>query len=212
MATLPAVKLKHLVPARLRRWRQVLASLNPEERQALFGAAVSVTLHPRRRDWRPAVRNAADVVFVCHGNIIRSPLAAAAFAREAASRARTVQVSSAGLSARAGEPADPRAADSAEERGLPLESHRARPLDAAQVTKAGAIFVMDHLNLGRILARFPDAADRVFLLGGCQPDGRMTLTEIHDPVSGTLDDVRVAHDEVIAAVRVLATAWDEPPR
>jgi hypothetical protein len=38
----------------------------------------------------------------------------------------------------------------------------------------------------------------------------MTLTEIHDPVSGTLADVGVAHDEVIAAVQVLASAWDEP--
>ncbi len=204
------MKLKHLVPAGLRRWRYVRAQLDPDERRALRGVAIDATLHPRRSDWRPAVRNAADVVFVCHGNIIRSPLAAAAFAREAASRGRSVLVSSAGLSARAGEPADPRAADSAEERGLPLESHRARALDAAQVTKAGAIFVMDHLNLGRILARFPDAADRVFLLGGCRPAGRMTLTEIHDPVSGTLADVRVAHDEVIAAVRVLASAWDEP--
>ena len=204
------MKLKDLVPVRLRRWRHVLAGLNATERQALLGAAVSTTLERRQRDWRPTVRNAANVVFVCHGNIIRSPLAAAAFAREATVRGRRVQVSSAGLSAVAGKPADPRAADSAEERGLPLESHRARPLDAAQVAAADAIFIMDPLNLGRILARFPDAADRVFLLGGCRPDGRMTLTEIHDPVSGTLDDVRVAHDEVIAAVQVLASAWDEP--
>jgi protein-tyrosine phosphatase len=204
------VKLKQFVPARLRRWRQVLASLNAEERQALLGAVVGATLERRHRDWRPTVRNATDVVFVCHGNIIRSPLGAAAFAREAAVRGRPLQVSSAGLSALAGKPADPRAADSAEERGLALATHRARPLDAAQVAAADAIFIMDHLNLGRILARFPEAADRVFLLGGCQPDGRVTLAEIHDPVSGTLDDVRVAHDEVIAAVRVLATAWDEP--
>lgn len=70
---------------------------------------------------------------------------------------------------------------------------------------------MDHYNLGRILARFPEAAERVFLLGGCQPDGRMTLTEIHDPVSGSLSDVEIAHDEAVAAVRVLAGAWDTPP-
>ena len=205
------MKLKDLVPARLRRWRHVLAGLNATERQALLGAAVSTTLERRQRDWRPTVRNAANVVFVCHGNIIRSPLAAAAFAREATVRDRRVQVSSAGLSAVAGKPADPRAADSAEERGLPLESHRARPLDAAQVAAADAIFIMDHLNLGRILARFPDAADRVFLLGGCQPDGGMALTEIHDPVSGSLADVEIAHDAVIAAVRLLAEAWDTPP-
>ena len=117
-------------------------------------------------------------------------------------------VTSAGLAARAGEPADPRAIDSAAERGLGLESHRARPLDTAQVAGAGVIFVMDHLNLGRILSRYPAAADRIFLLGGCRTDGSVVLTEIHDPVSGTLADVRVSHDEVVAATRLVASAID----
>jgi protein-tyrosine-phosphatase len=206
------VKWKRLVPAPLRRWRNVLAHLDPAERKVLVATALTAMLRPGRRDWRSAVRNADHVVFVCHGNIIRSPLGEAAFAREAAARGRPVQVSSAGLSARPGEPADPRAIDSAEERGLTLEAHRSRTLDAADVASAGAIFIMDHINLGRILTRFPDAADRVFLLGGCRPDGRVLLTEIHDPVSGSLADVRVAHDEVIAAVRLLAAAWDQPPQ
>jgi protein-tyrosine-phosphatase len=204
------VKLKHFIPTSLRRWRYVLSQLDPNERRALLTAAIDATLHPRRRDWREPLRGGTSVVFVCHGNIIRSPVAGVALAREAASRGRAVQVTSAGLAARPGEPADPRAIDSAEERGLSLESHRARALDAAQVGGADAIFVMDHLNLGRILHRFPDAAEKVFLLGGCRDDGSVTLTEIHDPVSGTLADVGVAHDEVLAAARLLAGAWDSP--
>ena len=203
-------KLKRLVPTSLRRWRYVLASLDREERRALLHTVVDATLRPRRRDWREVMRRGSNFVMVCHGNIIRSPLAAAALAREAASRGRTVQISSAGLSARPGELADPRALESGEKCGLPLRAHRSRLLDAAQVESADAIFVMDHYNLGRILSRFPEAAERVFLLGGCQPDGRMTLTEIHDPVSGSLADVEIAHDEVIAAVRVLAGTWDTP--
>lgn len=203
-------KLKRLVPASLRHWRNILASLRPEERRVLLRAAIDATLHPHRRDWRAVVRNGNNFVLVCHGNVIRSPLAAAALAREAAIRGRAAQVSSAGLSARSGEPADPRTLDSARERGLELTSHRSRLLEAGQVHSADAIFVMDHLNLARILARFPDAADRVFLLGGCRSDGGTTLTEIDDPVAGTLADVRVARDEVIAAVRLVAGAWDEP--
>ena len=91
-----------------------------------------------------------------------------------------------------------------------LESHRARPLDSARVAEGGVIFVMDHLNLGRILKRFPGAADRVFLLGGCRPDGRVVLTEILDPVSGTLSDVRATHNQVVAATRLVASAFDLP--
>lgn len=201
--------LKRLVPTSLRRWRFVLSQLDKEERRALLQAATDSVLHPRRRNWRRTLGQSEGVVMVCHGNIIRSPIAGAALEREAMARGRALRITSAGLSARAGEPADPRAVESATERGLALGAHRARLLDAAQVSAAGAIFVMDHLNLGRILARFPDAADRIFLLGGCRPDGSVTLTEIHDPVSGTIADVRVAHDEVIAAVRLLAASWDD---
>ena len=204
-------KLKRLVPTSLRRWREVLASLKPEERRVLLRTAIGATLRPRRRDWREVMQRGTNFVMVCHGNIIRSPLAAAALAAEAASRGRTVQLSSAGLSARPGEPADPRALESSRARGLPIEAHRSRLLGVSQVWAADAIFVMDHYNLGRIISRFPEAAQRVFLLGGCQPDGSMTLTEIHDPVSGSLADVEIAHDEVIAAVRVLAEAWDTSP-
>ena len=200
------MKLKRFVPATVRRWRYVISQLDPQERRALLAVAVDAVLRPRRRDWRLAVRDATSVVFVCHGNIIRSPLAAAAFARDASARGRPMLVTSAGLAARAGEPADPRAIDSAAERGLGLESHRAHLLDPAQVAGAGVIFVMDHLNLGRILNRYPDAADRIFLLGGCRTDGSVVLTEIHDPVSGTLADVRVSHDEVVAATRLVASA------
>lgn len=204
LAETSLVKLKHLVPASLRRWRFVYSQLDREERRALLSVVIEATLHPGRRDWRPLVRDARSVIFVCHGNIIRSPLAAAAFARDTMAQGKPVEVMSAGLAARAGEPADPRAVDSAAAMGLDLESHRAQPLDAAQVDSAGAIFVMDHLNLGRILGRFPAAADKTFLLGGCRADGSMVLREIHDPVSGTLADVRVSHDEVAAATRIVA--------
>ena len=205
------LKLKRLFPTALRRWRGVRASLNREERRALLRATIDATLQPRRRDWREVVRRGSNFVMVCHGNIIRSPLAAAALSREAAVRGRAVRVSSAGLSARPGDPADPRALESGRARGLPIEAHRSRLLGMPQVWSADAIFVMDHYNLGRIISRFPESAERVFLLGGCQPDGGMALTEIHDPVSGSLADVEIAHDAVIAAVRLLAEAWDTLP-
>lgn len=204
------MNLKQVWPKSLRRWRYVLSELDRGERRALLAAAIDAMLHPRRRDWRLPVRSATSVMFVCHGNIIRSPLAAAAFARETSSRGRSVQVTSAGLAVHPGDPADPRAIDSAEERGLRLESHRARPLDTAQVAEVEVIFVMDYLNLGRILKRFPAAADRVFLLGGCRPDGRVVLTEILDPARGTLAEVRVTHNAVVAATRLVASAFDLP--
>jgi protein-tyrosine-phosphatase len=182
----------------------VLAALAPAERRALL--AESLRLATAAPDWRPLVRDARRVSFVCHGNIIRSPYAAAAFRRLVAAAGATVEVVSAGVEARPGEAADPRAAASAAARGTPLDAHRATRLDAAHVAAADLLVVMDRLNLGRVLGRFPAAAGRTVLLGGCRPDGRLDLAEIHDPIAGTADDVRRSHDEIDAALARLAAA------
>jgi len=197
--------LRGLVPAAVRRWRHVLVLLSPRERRVLLREAAAARLG-RLPDWRPALRRARTVSFVCHGNIIRSPFGAAAFNREMQRRGHRIQVLSAGVAARTGEPADPRAVDSAEEHGLNIDAHHATMLDASHVQAADVLVVMDRLNLARILTRFPDARGRVFLLAGCRADGRTTLDEIHDPVAGTLDDVRRSHAEAMEGVRRLADA------
>jgi len=135
-----------------RRWLYLWRQLAPSERRALLreaGDARRGTLP----EWRPALRRARTVSFICHGNIIRSPFAAAAFARLVRERGLRIDVISAGVAARAGEPADPRAAASAAELGAPLDAHRATPLDLGHVHQADVLVVMDRLNLARILAR-----------------------------------------------------------
>ena len=199
--------LRDLVPAEVRRWRYVLGALAPAERRALVRVALRAGIRGLP-DWRPALRRARTVSFICHGNIIRSPFAAAAFAQLLRERGYRIEVVSAGVGARTGEPADPRAAESARERGVSLEAHRATMLDPLQVNTADVLVVMDRLNLARVLARYPDARGRVVLLAGCRADGRTTLDEIHDPVSGTLDDVRKSHAEVLEGVRRLVDALE----
>ena len=199
--------LRALVPSGARRWRNVMGPLAPAERRVLLRFALRATMRGLP-DWRPALRRARTVSFICHGNIIRSPFAAAAFAQLMREGGHRIEVVSAGVAARTGEPADPRAAASAIERGVSLASHRATMLDALHVKAADVLVVMDRLNLARILARHPEAEGRVVLLAGCHADGRTTLDEIHDPVAGTLDDVRKSHAEVLEGVRRLADALE----
>ncbi|HEX5632293.1 MAG TPA: hypothetical protein VFX50_03660 [Gemmatimonadales bacterium] len=200
--------LRRLVPASLRRWRFVLSQLEPAERRALLAEAWRMTAG--RASWRARVRSARRVSFVCHGNIIRSPFAAVAFASRARQRGLPLEVVSAGVAAMPGETADARAALSATERGESLASHRATPIDDEHVRGADVLFVMDRLNLARVVGRHPDAAGKVFLLAGCREDGGLSLAEIHDPVAGTLDDVRRSHDEVLAALARVLAAFDAP--
>ena len=135
-----------------------------------------------------------SVVFVCSGNICRSPIAekvyATALAREGL--ANRVRVTSAGTGAwHAGEPADERAADVLRRNGYPHE-HRARQvnpehLEADLLVAAGA----DHVAaLTRVLGR-REAAGKVRLLRSFDPaaeDG----AEVPDPYYGgdqSFDDV-----------------------
>lgn len=200
---------KSLTPASLARWRYVLWQLHPAERRALLRWVVAQRMG-RGTDWRTVLGRARSITVVCHGNIIRSPLAGEALARAARQRCPGVVVRSAGLVARPGERADPRALTSGMERGYSLEAHRSRVFDAAEVQESDVILAMDLPNVGRILGEWPEAAGKVFLLGGLEPSGRMRLREIHDPVVGTLDDVRQAHDDVLRGVAVAAEALPRP--
>src|SRR5919206_160382 len=71
-----------------------------------------------------------SLLFVCFGNIIRSPMCEALAKRELAKLGSTgIAVSSAGLHAISGKEAHPWAVNAASEMGLDLSSHRARLLD-----------------------------------------------------------------------------------
>ena len=110
---------------------------------------------------------ARSVVFVCYGNIMRSPMAAEMMRREISTRNLTpaIQVHSAGLHAKPGNPAHPWAIAASHEIGIPLTEHRATELTAELAVQVGAIFAMDFQNAAELLARFPQARDRIYLLG-----------------------------------------------
>ncbi|MCW5591736.1 MAG: low molecular weight phosphotyrosine protein phosphatase [Burkholderiales bacterium] len=115
----------------------------------------------------------ASVLFVCTGNICRSPTAEGVFRHMARSRgvAERILVDSAGIiDYHAGEPPDPRAVEHAARRGYDLTDLRARRLTFADYHRFDRILAMDrtHLRelkgeapkgtLGRI-ARFLDYSD-----------------------------------------------------
>ena len=149
------------------------------------------------------------VVFVCHGNIIRSPMAAELLRQQAAG---ALEVLSAGLHATPGKQADPRARSIAPEFGVSLEAHRAQPLTTDLVSKADAIFVMDALNEAKLLDRFPEATTKICPLGRCFSGTPPLHTEIPDPYTGSVEDIRacyvVLHDNVAELARLLHLTAD----
>jgi protein-tyrosine phosphatase len=154
-----------------------------------------------RRDGSVSVKTPlCSVLFICHGNIIRSPMAAAVLRRLLSDSGHSeVRVSSAGHSAKPGRPADPRAVLAAREYDLSLEEHRAQLLTPALMKSADLVFVMDYINEAKVLAQHSAAKSKLFLLATTP---RRT-DEIHDPYNGTIDDVRQCYAEIVARVHDL---------
>jgi protein-tyrosine phosphatase len=170
-----------LLPLRTtwRRWR----SLDSQCRPIFLKRRLAGSF--RRQSKLPA--KVSSVLFVCHGNIIRSPMAARLFRQRVDSG---LTVASAGLHAISGKRADARAVLVSQDYGLPLDLHAACPLTKELVQGFDLIVVMDTINEAQLLARYPEAAPKVRLLGSFARTYRLDFGEIADPYAGSLADVR----------------------
>jgi protein-tyrosine phosphatase len=134
------------------------------------------------------------VVFVCTGNICRSPVAEVVFRHEleAAGLAGRVEVRSAGLGGwHVGEPMDERAAALLEAEGYP-SAHTAQQVDAG-LLGADLLVALDNEHLRTLERRAPG---RVRLLRSFDPSAPAGA-EVPDPYYG--DDS--AFEEVLEMVR-----------
>jgi protein-tyrosine phosphatase len=99
-----------------------------------------------------------SVLFVCMGNICRSPTAEGVFRRrvEDAGLVRAVHIESAGTHAyHIGEPPDSRSQEYAAKRGYDLSKQRARKVSASDFAKFDYLLAMDHDNLALMEAACP---------------------------------------------------------
>ena len=112
---------------------------------------------------RPAV-SAPDlrrVLFLCYGNICRSPFAGVYWNQ----MSELPPAKSAGFVPTPGRRTPVRIARLAEILGVKLSMHRSRVVAAADIDDATAILLMDGQNLADLLAAFPAARAKAWLLG-----------------------------------------------
>lgn len=98
------------------------------------------------------------VLFVCMGNICRSPTAKAVFEGmvKSAGLSDLVQADSAGTHAfHIGEPADPRSVAAAQRRGYDLSRHKARKVEMSDFSEYDYILAMDWDNLALLQRTAP---------------------------------------------------------
>lgn len=148
------------------------------------------------------------VLFVCMGNICRSPIAQGVF-EERVRRAGLegeISVDSAGTHGfyHAGEPPDYRAQESVRARGLDISRQQARLLEGADCERFDYILTMDEQNHRRVAALCRGGATlRPFLDYAPGPE-----TEVPDPYGGgpegferALDLIEEASEGLLAEIR-----------
>jgi len=145
------------------------------------------------------------VLFVCLGNICRSPLAAAAFRLAAERRGWVGDIASAGTGDwHVGHPADPRALSCAARHGVDLDGHRARQVEPADFRRYDHIVALDRHNLRDLMALVPaHASARVSLLFDHVP-GRAGES-VADPYHGDDRDFDRTWRDVVEGAEAFAT-------
>ena len=140
------------------------------------------------------------VLFVCLGNICRSPMAEGAFRKAAEKAGFECDVDSAGTAAyHIGSAPDPRAIATARAHGADISSLQGRQLATSDFDRFTHIFALDTANLAGIRAKAPrDARASVSLLMDAVP-GREGQP-VADPYYGDESDFEAAWDEISLAV------------
>lgn len=168
-------------------------------------------VHPlRRRRALTALRgrHPLSLLVVCHGNMCRSPFAAALLRAVVARDGGRVE--SAGFVG-PGRPSPGEAIAAARRFGVDLSAHRSRLLTTDGVRAADLIVVMDPAQAREIRARFGRGERDVLVLGDVDPQPGEART-IRDPVNQPLAAFEESYARIERCVRELArtiTAGDE---
>ena len=149
-----------------------------------------------------------SILFVCLGNICRSPTAEAVFTAKAMKAGHTdLMIDSAGTGAwHVGNPPDRRASAHARKRGYDLSPLRARAVDPTDFEKFDLILAMDQQNLSDLKAMAPkNATAKIQLFLTYQ---HSSIREVPDPYYGgdqgfehVLDLIEAASDGLLDALK-----------
>ncbi|MCS7265815.1 MAG: low molecular weight protein arginine phosphatase [Armatimonadetes bacterium] len=132
------------------------------------------------------------VLFVCTGNLCRSPMAEYLTRNLAEQKDVNVEVKSAGIWTVQGEPATEETIAVLEELGIDAKGHRSQSLDWDLIDWADIILTMEKWQKHRILAKAQDAEGKVFTLTEFVGEEG----EIPDPYGTAREAYRKVRDQI----------------
>lgn len=149
--------------------------------------------YERMKGLRALPKPIRSVIFVCRGNICRSPLAEFYFAGKAKEKGHSITAKSAGIETHPGKPAHTLAKGIARQHGISLERHATTPLYKDLLQQSDLVLVMEVAQKDRLAKLYPQEQQKVFVLGQFCKGGSL---DIDDPYCGTQDDFRVCFERI----------------
>jgi protein-tyrosine-phosphatase/predicted ATP-grasp superfamily ATP-dependent carboligase len=145
------------------------------------------------------------IIFVCLGNICRSPFA------EALLRARLgdvpIAIASAGTMPQPGRPIPALGLEAAAAHGIDLSTHRSAWLTRQMAESASLLIVFDEITRSAVLDRYPDLKASMILLGDLAE-----LGDLVDPVDGGAAVFRRVYEQIATATAELNLLIRAMPR
>jgi protein-tyrosine phosphatase len=152
------------------------------------------------------------ILFVCLGNICRSPLAEAACRAEAARIGLDIEIDSAGIGGwHAGEPPDPRARATARRYGIDISRYRARQVSVEDFGRYTHIVALDRENRTALEAMRPGGSLAKLSLLLDHVPGREGGA-VADPYWGDATHFEITWADVTAGARGLLRRIGDTPR
>ena len=147
----------------------------------------------------------ANIIFVCTGNICRSPTAEGIMRhRLDAAGLNHIQVSSMGTHGLADSPASELAQQVCQAHGIDISAHRSRTLVGEEIQDADLVLCMEPVHREYLQTFFPWQRDNIALLGAW-PEKEKRKHAIRDPMGATLKVYQQVYDLIESHVdRVLA--------
>ncbi|HEU5397117.1 MAG TPA: serine hydroxymethyltransferase, partial [Verrucomicrobiae bacterium] len=142
------------------------------------------------------------ILFVCTGNVCRSPMAEGLFRRATNGRG-DFRVWSAGLGAVDGQSPTPHSVNAMRELGVDISNQASHALTAEMVRQSDFIFGMTHAHVDTISLLYPAAAEKTFLLREFDDSLEPYEKDISDPIGSPYDVYVHCRDQIeqgIAAI------------
>ena len=142
------------------------------------------------------------ILFLCTGNVCRSPMAEGFF-RHAVRGRGEFRILSAGLGALDGQPPSPYSVQAMKEIGMDISGQRSRALTADLVRSADLILGMTHGHVDTVQLLYPQAAEKTFLLREFDETLESYEKDIGDPIGSSYHVYVDCRDQIEQGIATL---------